>query len=438
MVLLIFANTVRDFNSGQYLVQQKTLTEDHIRAVWALQLGLGIGLALLILCAAYPVAWFYQEPRMRDIMLVVSVNYAVNPFGSLTNAWLVREMRFQALAIMRFASVLTGALLSMWLAWRGHGPISLAYGSLCSTIVSAMVAVYFRPQSFPWLPGLQEIRTVLSFGSKLTGSSFISNMANYSPELLLGKLQDAAAVGFYSRANGLVQMFYRLFVDAVLGVCMPWFARRAREDGVVAKPLLKATSYLTVVGWPFCLGLAILADPVISLLYGDQWGESVDPTRILAVATALMVPSTLSRTALLAAGKVDSTVKVIALNSAQTVGFVGLGAYLGLSALAWALLVSASLTAWLWLRETRSHLAVSYGALASVCWQSAKVSVVASLGAVAACLVFGLHPVHSLPSILMAIGWGIPSFVVAVFMFEHPIREELVSLAGRLGFSFKT
>ena len=112
MVLLMFVSTVRDMGAGQYLIQEKNLTTERIRAVWTVQLGLGFALAIIVLLASHPVAVFYREPRMRDIMLVVALNYAVNPFGSLTYAWLMREMRFESIALMRFSSTVGGALVS--------------------------------------------------------------------------------------------------------------------------------------------------------------------------------------------------------------------------------------------------------------------------------------------------------------------------------------
>ena len=249
MVLLMFVATVRDMGAGQYLVQEKVLTNERIKSVWAVQLGLGVALACIVFLASYPVAAFYKEPRMRDIMLVVSLNYAINPFGSLTYAWLMREMRIESVALMRFSASLSGAVVSTWLAWKGFGPISLAFGSLASTIVNAFMAVLYRPKSFPWLPGLGEIKRVLTFGSRLTFSSIVGVMSGSAPELLLGKLQDLTAAGLYSRSSGLVQMFHRLFVDAVGAVCLPWFARQAREQGGIAATFAKATAYITAFGW---------------------------------------------------------------------------------------------------------------------------------------------------------------------------------------------
>ena len=63
MVLLMFVTTFRDLGAGQYLVQEKELNHDRVRAVWAVQLGLGLVLACLVLLASYPVAAFLQRAQ---------------------------------------------------------------------------------------------------------------------------------------------------------------------------------------------------------------------------------------------------------------------------------------------------------------------------------------------------------------------------------------
>jgi len=428
MVLLMFVNTARDMGAGQYLVQEKELTTERIRAVWAVQLGLGWGLACIVFLASYPVAAFYHEPRMRSIMLVVALNYAVNPFGSLTNAWLAREMRFQSLAVMRFSAVLSGALVTTWMAWKNFGAISLAYGSLASTVVNAMVAIYFRPKSFPWLPGLREIRRVLTFGSKLTASVFISNIASSAPELLLGKLQNVASVGFYSRSNGLVQMFYRLFVDAVGAVCLPWFARQAREQGSFVAPFIKATSYVTAFGWSFCLAVICLAHPVVRVLYGNQWDQSVDLARLLAIAIAFNVPVALCATALLSSGAVTAIARATLLSALQSVVFVALGASQGLVALGVAIIASTAIVTCIWLRATIKHIGLPFSELLQTFRLSAGVALMAGVGPIVALWLYGPYPdSFVMPLVLGGFG-GLLGFVAGIMVVRHPLREEIMTI----------
>lgn len=432
MVLLVFVSTVRDLGAGQYLVQERELTTARIRAVWAVQLGLGLTLACVVLAASFPVAVFYDEPRMREIMMVIALSYAINPFGSLTYAWLMREMRFESVALMRFASGLSGALVSVWLAWQAWGPISLAYGSLTSTLVNALVATYFRPKAFPWLPGIAELRRVLVFGSKLTGSSIATVIANGAPELLLGKLQSLAAAGYFSRANGLVQMFHRLFVDAVAAVCLPWFAKQARENGDYVEPFLKATAYVTAFGWSFCAVIVCLADPVIRLLYGDQWGMAVDLARLLAIAMAFSVPASLCRTALLSSGAVTQIARVTVMHALVSVALVAFAATKGLTYVGFAVVVSTAFGALMWLHATATHVRVSQRQLFSTFRKSATVACAASVAPVLALLLYGPQPTTlMMPLAIGGMGSAL-GFIASILILRHPLREELEVIWAKL------
>ena len=432
VVLLTFVATVRDMGAGQYLVQEKNLTTERIRAVWAIQLGLGVGLACLVVLASYPVALFYKEPRMRDIMLVVALNYIVNPFGSLTYAWLMREMRFESVALMRFLSSVSGALISTWMAWKNFGPISLAFGSLASTVVNALIAIYFRPKSFPWLPGVSEIRRVLVFGSQLTASSIVTTLANSAPELFLGKLQNLAAVGLYSRAGGLVQMFNRLFVDAVGAVCLPWFAKESRDRGSFVAPFVKATAYVTAFGWSFCLAIICLAHPIVRVLYGNQWDQSVDLVRILAVAMAFSVPAALCQTALLSAGAVTAIARVTVFSAIQSVVFVALGASQGLMTIGLSMIASAALTAVLWLRATSRHIDLPLTHLLQSLRKSMLVALLAAIGPALSLWLYGPYPASFLmPLVLGGVG-GMTGFVTGVMVFEHPLQDEIATVWAKI------
>jgi O-antigen/teichoic acid export membrane protein len=432
VVLLSFVSTLRDMGAGQYMVQEKELTIERIRAVWTVQLGLGVVMACIVLAASYPVALFYDEPRMRNVMLVVALNYVVNPFGSLTFTWLAREMRFESIAVMRFTSVLSGALVATWLAWKSFGPISLAFGSLASTVVNALAANFFRPKFFPWLPGFSEVRRVLSFGSKLTLGTIVHDLAASAPELMLGKWQSLSATGLYSRSNGLVEMFRRLFVDAVGAVCLPWFARQSREHGSFAEPFVKATAYVTAFGWSFCLAVICLAHPMIRILYGPQWDQAVDLTRVLSIAMIFTVPAVLCNAALLSSGAASAIARATIYSAAFTVVFVALGALQGLMETGIAMIASAVMTSGIWLRATSKHIGLPLSALIPALRQSALVATLAGVGPVMALWLYGPYPEHFAMPLALGGGVGLVGFVAGVMWVQHPLEDELMSVWSKI------
>lgn len=428
MVLLTYVATVRDMGAGGYLVQERELTPDRVKAVWAVQLGLGIALSLVVLLASTPIAFFYDEPRMRDILLIVALNYAINPFGSLTYAWQIREMRFDALALVRFSSTLAGALVSIYLAWRGMGPISLAYGSLATTVVNSTMAIYFRPKWFPWLPGIKEIRRVLAFGSQTTGASLIGTIANSAPELLLGKLQGMLATGLFSRANGLIMMFDRLVMSGISSVAISWFAKQSREQGNISQPFLRATSYVSALGWSFAVSLIFMAHPAMRILYGDQWDGAVDLTRVLAVALVFSMPASMCVAALMALGDAKQVLRGTAITTGFTLILMGIGALAGLLPMASCLVVGSFLRTWFWVQATQKVVRFNWSELLLRLRESAVVGLAAGIAPALVFVVYGPYPSNIWIPMAIGVPGAIAGFLVSIVLLKHPLLDELQSI----------
>ena len=432
MVLISFISSLRDLGAGQYLLQEPDLTPARQRATWTVLLGMGCLMALLVLAAAYPVSVFYSEPAMVPIMLVIAANFAVNPFGSLTYAWLMREMRFDLVAMMRFGGSLAGACVSVLLAWLGHGPISLAYGSLAGTLVNAGIGLCYRPAHFHWLPGLTELRRVIGFGSKISASALLGNLGNGAPELALGKLQSLADVGLYSRGNGLAAMFHRLVMDATNAVALPLFAKAQREQGSSVEPWLRAVSYVCALGWAFLGSVALLAYPVTRLLYGDQWDGSVPVTQIICVAMAVSLPAALCPHLLIGNGQAGRLLKVILATTAVQVAAVLCGAWFGLQQAALGFLAAQVFMVMAWLVESHRAVAFDWRELGAVLVHSAKVALLTLLLPLAAVAWFGLQPAAPYALLAGLLPLGAVAFYAALRWTAHPLQAEIDSLLSRL------
>lgn len=431
MVLLSFISTLRDFGAGQYLLQEKQLTQDRLRATWTVQLGSGLFAGAIVLIVARPVAIFYGDPRMTDIMMVIALNFWLNPFGTMTNTWLMREMRFDVLAGLRFSSDLTGACTCVLLAWKGYGPISLALGNLSATAVYAVLSTRFRPAALPWLPGTRELRRVLGFGGKISTIGLVNNAGWSAPELLLGKLQDLSAAAFFSRANGLASMFMRLIFDATQAVALPMFAKQSRE-GNVNGAFIVAMSYLSVLGWTFFGFTALLAFPLVHLLYGPQWDAAVSLTRLLSIGLGVGLLASLCPTALTATGAVNRLFRVTVCAAGIYMSVIAVGAWVGLMATGISFIVVHVLLSCLWLFYTQRELNFEWRALGKALCQSFTVAAIALLAPALVVSIFGWQPSQPVLPLIFAATGGALLFFAAVFWTRHPIRVELLGIWRRI------
>lgn len=430
MVLISVMSMMRGMGAGQYLLQEKQVTEDRMRAVWTVQIGLGVLMALIVAGMAVPAAQLYKDERVRDILFVLAGNFLITPFGSVTHVWLMREMRFVPIALMQFAYTVTNAVVSIWLAWHGMGAISLAWGNLAATVANALVATCFRPRGHPWLPGLREVRRVLSFGARVSSSALAETLAKGSPEFFLGQMQNLTAAGFYSRANGLMTLFTRLVFDVATSVATTGFAKRSREAQDTRAPFLLSLAHITALCWGFSAFLVFMAPGVIRLLYGAQWAPSAPLVSWLAGALAAGAPVVLCTAALTGLGAASQVMRAGMASAVAAVVLSAAGAWLGAEPLAMAALLASALSALAWIRPTREVIGFTWGELAATLRRSALVALGAGVGpALVSAL---LDQEHQTVLALACAGVGsLAGFLATVWLTRHPLRDELLRLLRR-------
>ena len=432
MVLVSFASTLRDLGAGQYLVQERDLTPERVRATWALMLTTGALMALIVLLAAWPVSQFYREPRMLPIMVVVATSFLANPLGSMTYAWLMREMRFETLAVMRFCSSLAGASTSVVLAWQGFGPMSLALGNLAATVITASLGAWFRPAHFGWRPGWKDIRRVLRFGGTTSCTSLMWDMANGAPELLLGRLQGMSAAGFFSRANGLTMMFQRMVLDATQAVALPMFARAGRDGADISAPFLRATSYVTALGWSFLLGLTLLAPAAVRVLYGDQWDASIELVRVLALGLCVALPAAMCQQALMALGQVSAILRVSLVLVPLQVTCTALGAQHSALAASIGFAATQAASVAIWLLTARRVIGFGWHDLLKTLAKSASLAAAVTAVPLACVVLTRLYEVHNLAQLAGALLAATVVLVLVAQRIDHPLAVEIQRVLRRL------
>ncbi|HQT25895.1 MAG TPA: lipopolysaccharide biosynthesis protein [Burkholderiales bacterium] len=425
MVFLSFTAPIKDLGASQYIIQEKNLEPAMIRAAWAIQLGLGLVLAVFVLGVSHLVADFYREPRIKSIMYVLSLNFLLNPLGALTIALLSREMRFGSIAIIRFSGTLTGSLISIFCAWVGFGPISLAYGSLATTLASALASLFFRQKGLPWLPSLSGVRKIVTFGSLVTGISIMNIVREGSPELLLGKLQGMAPTGLFGRAQSLVSIFERLVMDGIYSAALPVFSKHIREDKPIDDIFVRAEALVSGIGWPLLSFLAVFSYPLINLFYGARWDGAVEVTRILCAAISLLIPGMLCGAPLIAMGRTRTAFWLSTTNAIMRLCLAAIGASISLEALGLGIMIGSAINVALWLKTAKPVIGFSWPHFWSEIGKSAIVTAGSMVVPAIVVFFFSLKPTVMLPPLILGGLGALAGYLLTAWTVKHPVWHEI-------------
>lgn len=376
-VFAALASNFRDFGIAEYLIQVKDLSHRNIRAAFAVNIMTSWAMGLLLFGTAGWVGDFYRADVVTQVMRVQAFNFLLIPFGAINMAWFRREMNFKPAFFCGVLSDIVSLCTSVTLALHGLGAMSMAWATLAGTAVVVVVSMLFRPKAFPRWPSLQGVREVLKFGSFASGIYVLGQLGKGAPEMIIGRAQGVTDVAIFSRAAGLVQLFRQLVVRAIMPVCLPYFAKSVREESSVIRAYVRGSAIFTVIGWTFLGFLALAAFPVIRIVYGAQWTESVPLARIVCLAGAVELVHYLAKDALLAHGKVQVASRLqLLLQLTQIVGLMAVVPF-GLMGACWGMLASAAVGMGLSQWHLRSDISLTLAHTWNAVRQSTIVTVVA-------------------------------------------------------------
>jgi O-antigen/teichoic acid export membrane protein len=373
-MLMTMLHVFRDFGVAQYVIQERDLSFAKLQSTMGVAILLALFAGGVLFGLSGPVSRFYGNPELRKVMLVMSASFVISPFGSVVLGVLRRQNQLAAIFYVKTASAVCHVTVAVGLALHGAGAISLAWANFTGILTFGVVGNLLRPAGVPWLPRFNNMRDILSFGS-VSSMGNLANIAGTStPELIVGKVLNMAAVGYFSRATGLVQLFSRLIANALTPLVLPYFAQMRRDGRTLGQPYLLAVSQLTAVAWPFFAVLLVLAYPVTRTLYGAQWDASVPVARLLCLSGAIAAVGLFATQAMVAVGQVRSSTTCNVIVQPVRIVAVLLATRHGLLAIAAVLLLvecaGLAVTSW-FLRRT---IGVGPAQIARACAKSAVIT----------------------------------------------------------------
>ncbi len=432
-VFAALASNFRDFGVGEYLIQETALSAEKIRAALTVNILISWSVGLILFFASSYAAVFYRSVGVGEVMRVQAFNFLLIPFGAVTMAYFRRELNFRPIFVVSVVANLTSFTVAVGCALRGMGYMSLAWSSLAGVAMTVLTSVLLRPADFPRWPGWSGVAQVFHFGKFASGIYFMGQLGKGAPEMIIGRAQDMASVAMFSRASGLVEIFNRLVLRAVLPVCMPYFAKSSREDGSLLKGYLMSMSFLTAIGWPMLAFLGISAFAAIRIVYGPQWVAAVPLAQIVCAAAMVDLVYHLAKEALLAEGRAKTSNNLQAgMVLAQVIGLMAAIPY-GLQGAAWGSLAGTVVGAVLSHQCLHRTIGLRLSDVLLSCWRSAAITLVSIAPVLVWFMVTGVSE-NNFAS--FAVGGGIltaASWILALKLLRHPLWAEVTKIAALLG-----
>lgn len=317
--VIMIAHTLRDFGTSTYVIQEQDLTQARLRTAFTLSVVVAWTLAAILWISSGPLARFYRESGVGTVLEVLAINFALIPFGSITMALIRRDMNFRAIMFITVASTMVHSGSSVLFAALGYGFISLAWSSVCGSLVTVIGGLLVCREAFLLKPSLSEHNRVLAFSMHSSIASIAAEAGHAAPDIVLGRMVGMEGTGLFSRAMGYVQLFERLLQDVIRSVMLPYLSQEVRADGDVRGKINQALENIVSISWFIIALTAVLAEPMIAMLYGALWRSAIPIAQILCIAMAVRCVAPTLASALVAKGHITLLMRVTMYSTAAKI-----------------------------------------------------------------------------------------------------------------------
>ncbi len=426
MMVAIF----QDFGISRYVAGEADLDAAKLRRCFSVSIVFAFGIGLIILALAWPIARFYDDDGLFPILATIAASYLLVPFGIVPSALLQRDLDFRRLFFVNVGAAFAMAGVTIACAAGGWSAMSLAWGTVAQAATRALLGQWLSGAHARLPLTLGGIGPILRFGSESSVLSVSGALGMRSPELIIGRLLDFAAVGLYGRAVSLSGQLRLLVSGAIGGVFFPAFARMRDRGEPFAPAYLRVVAAYSVTTWPAMLFLAVAAAPLVETLYGPVWA-GVAPLLVWIALSEIMftalplhmdVPIVLGRMrTLLGLNLLDTALSIATLVLAALVSIEWVAASRVVYAIAWFAVYAAfmrRLIAFAWTDVVRVYLQSLACAMAT----AAPLFLASGADLAPATMTFGALAIYALAGCLC---WAAMLFVV-----RHPARIEFVEMAA--------
>lgn len=292
------------------LIQKKDCNDVDYSTAFFTNIIISILVYMVMFVIAPLVARFYEEPLLKDLLRVLSINFVLGSLNIVQRANLMVKVDFKSLAKINFWGTLFGGIIGIIMAYSGFGVWALVAQTIGSTLIMLLLFPIYSKWHPLWIFSKDSFKALFGFGSKLLASGVVSVVFNNISTIAIGKYYNSTQLGYYTRATQFSTFFSNVLYEVIGTVTFPVLSQLQDEEERMVALYKKSLFYTFFVTAPIMVMVALLAKPLVLVLLTDKWLPCVVLLQILCLARLFTPLSAINMNILNAIGRSDLFMKV--------------------------------------------------------------------------------------------------------------------------------
>jgi PST family polysaccharide transporter len=282
MVYVNLVALINEFGLTAAILRNRDMSEHQLAQVGGFGVLLGSVFTVASILMAGPVAWFYSNPAVHVVVIILSFNFTLTAMGVLPRALMARDLEFRRLASIDGISSLIQIGVTIGLALLGARYFSLVFSSLIATMARAGLAVYWKRHKLAWPWPLSEIRKSIHVGWHVVMGRVAWYTYQNADFAIVGRVLGPMMLGMYTIGWEVATVPVER-VSALVGQVTPSIFSTVQDDqAALRRYYLGVVGGIALLTFPAAIGIAMTADLLVPALLGAKWIPAIIPLQFLA------------------------------------------------------------------------------------------------------------------------------------------------------------
>jgi O-antigen/teichoic acid export membrane protein len=268
---------------GEALIARRQSFESASATAFTLLVARGAVLTALLWLLAPAVAAFYQSEALIPVVRALSLALLIGGFCSINTVAKSRDLEFRRLTYLGQAAAWASFAVTVSAAYWLRSVWALVFGQLAAAMVTTVLSYFLVGGHLRFGFDRAVARELLSYGKFITGASVVIFIASELDSALIGKYLGIVELGYYTLAATIAQIVTTQVSKIISGVMLPAYSKLQDDPAALQQTFLPTVSLVVFLVLPATVGLVLVAEPLIAVVYGERWLSAVPPLQITAV-----------------------------------------------------------------------------------------------------------------------------------------------------------
>jgi O-antigen/teichoic acid export membrane protein len=286
MMVVRMTEAILELTVGVSLLYVPRLTRSHLDTAFTLGLLRGIVISTFLFVLSVPLASFYGDERLVALTCALAIAPAMRGLRS--------PRLYEQFKALQFGPDSASEIIGKVLAVIAAAAVAVATQSYWAIAVGAIAAPTFQMIASycisPYRPRLslrhhRLFHRVFGWGM---AAQTLGALNWQGDRLILGKMATQAQLGEFAIARDLSGTAFKLISEVVSKSALAGLAYYREDNARLARAYATVSSVLLAVGVPISVGQACVAQELVAVLLGENWGRVVPIYQAVSLA---MIPA---------------------------------------------------------------------------------------------------------------------------------------------------